>query len=368
MNALVDLFLQLVNIPSPSGQELKVEKFIKNYLKQKNISAEFDDTGKLNDSNCGNLISKISGDPKLPTLLFVSHADTVETGEKIIKPIVENDVIKSDGTTILGADNKVSDACMMQVLEEVSKWRQRPTVIVAFTTREEKGKMGTSVLELSEKIDYCFNLDGPNSLGDFVNQTLGEMPFEIKIHGKAAHAAVEPEKGINAIKAAALLITKLPIGKDKQGAVLNIGTISGGRANNIVPDEVVLSGQIRAFEQHDLEKLINDAEDITKDVCTATGCSYEFIQKYEEGVPVYHLDEKHKIVDFAKKATAVLNLPFSLIKGSYTADSNFLSIKYPTLTICRGSKMPHSFEESVSIADMSGLKNLIIEIIKQTMI
>jgi len=362
---LLQLFMELVQIPSPSGKERVVGLFIQKYLAKRGIISEFDGSGTKNNSNSGNLIAKLQGEPNLPVILFVAHMDTVETGNIQIKPKIENEIITSDGATILGADDKVSVASLMLMLEEIRIWPKHPTVLVAFTTREEKGKMGSSVLNISEKIDYCFNLDGPNNLGSFVYQTLGETPFEIKLTGKAVHAAVEPEKGINAIMVAAEVISKLPIGKDKKGTVLNIGKIEGGRANNIVPDEVVLYGEARAYLQKDLDKLLQIMENIISNVCFKTGCSFKFYKKLEEGAPSALMDKNHPIVKIAKKSTISLGLPFSLEKGSYTCDANFLATKYPTLNIARGSKMPHSFDESISVENLFGLKALVVELVNQ---
>lgn len=364
MNTLIKRFCDLVEIPSPSGRELEVGNFIKSCLLKEDMHAYFDDSGKLNNSNSGNLIVKLKGNPKLPTLLFVAHMDTVEMGEKQIRTKIKNGVIRSDSTTILGADNKASVSSLIEALIEINKWNSKPTIVVAFTTREEKGRMGSSLLNISEKIDYCFNLDGSNLPGNFVYQTLGEVPFKIKLFGKAAHAALEPEKGINSIKAAALLITKLHIGKDKKGNVLNIGKISGGKANNIVPDEVLLEGQVRAYRQKDLDKNLNDIEKMIKKVGIQTGCLYEFIISPEDGAPPASISQNHKIVRIAKEATKALELKFSLNKGSFTSDANFLISKYPTLTICAGGKMPHSPNESITVRELLQLKNLIIEIVK----
>lgn len=361
---LTKLFLDLVTIPSPSGEELGIAKFIQIYLSEHDIKSELDKTGEINNSNSGNLIVKIKGSSNLPCILFVAHMDTVETGERKVQPVIKNGIIRSSGDTVLGADDKASIACLLQMLIEVKDWETRPNIIVVFTTREEQGRMGSSLLNISGKIDYCFNIDGSNRIGDFVYQTLGEIPFEIKLMGKAAHAAVEPEKGINAIKAAAILINKIQIGKNKNGDVLNIGKIIGGTANNIVPDKVVLYGQARAYSNKNLNKILSNLELSIKKICKNTGCSYYFIQKLEEGAVPAITPLDHEIVGIAKKVTKKLSIKPSLSKGSYTSDSNFLSSKYPTLTIGRGGEMAHSKDESIGVADLEDLEGLIVEIIR----
>lgn len=367
MKELQELFLNLVKIPSPSGTELKVGRYIQSYLNKIGIKSEFDNSGKINNSDSGNLIAKIKGNTNLPTILFAAHMDTVETGDIPIKPRLTNGIVRSDGTTILGADDKAAVASLLEALRKISGWKKRPTVISVFTTREENGIMGSSLLNLTEKIEYCFNIDGPNNLGDFVIALLGEIPFQIIIKGKAAHAAVEPEKGINAIKTASQIINNLPIGKDKKGNILNIGKISGGRANNIVPDEVILEGQMRSFDQTNLDRSFKDLEKIVKSVCVEAGCRYMIRVNSREVMPPACIDENHQIVSIAKKAAESLKLKLTLGKGSFSADANFLAQKYPTITICRGSKNPHSFDEFIGLQTLKGLRDLIIEIVKQSM-
>lgn len=364
---LTNLFLDLITIPSPSGEELLVAKFIRKYLDKSGLNFQVDKSGKINKSNSGNLIVKLNGNPKFPRVLFVAHIDTVETGEKKIQPVIKNGIIKSRNNTILGADDKASVACLIQMLVEVKNWEIKPNIIVAFTTHEEKGMMGASLLSILEKIDYCFNVDGSNKLGDFVYQTLGEIPFEIKIIGKASHAAVEPEKGINAIKTAASLITKLKIGKDKKGNVLNIGKIIGGTGNNIVPDEVILYGQVRSYAEEDLIKNLDNLEFEIKQICKLTGCSYKFIKNPEEGAPPATTNLDDRIIDLVKKASRELEISPILSRGSYTSDSNFLSRKYPTLTVGRGSKFAHSFDEEIGVKDLNNLYLLLMQIVRSSM-
>jgi len=362
MNSLNELFYQLISIPSPSGEELNVGNFIKKYLENINIKANFDNTGIFNQSNSGNLIAKLGGDKDLPTVLFVAHMDTVENGEEIINPRIDNGIIKSNGNTILGADNKASVACLLLALEEVKKIKNHPTIIAVFTTREEKGEMGVKYLNLKEKIDYVFNLDGKGRIGTFIYKTLGQVPFSIEIIGKSAHAAIEPEKGVNAIKAASLIISSLKIGKDKKGNTLNIGTIHGGEAVNIVPKRVLLEGELRAFTNEDLNKNLSELKKVTKSVCHKFRCSFKIAINEKTGAPPMYISKNHPIITLAKNATKSMKLPFFLEVGSFTSEANYLAQKYSVINVCRGGKMPHSTRESVKVNELITLKDLIIKL------
>ena len=360
MNTIAKLFCDLVSIPSPSGKERVVGLFIQKKLKESGIESKFDATGSKNDSDSGNLIAEIKGAPGSPTILFVAHMDTVETGEKKIRPRISNGIITSDGTTILGADNKGSVAALIEALKVIHSSPLGPTIVAVFSTREEQGMMGTSLLNLKQKIDFSFNLDGQEPLGRFIYQGLGETPFTLKIKGRAAHAASEPEKGINALVAAAKIITKLKIGKDKRNVVVNIGKIQGGRGNNIVPDLVTMEGQIRAFTSREIDQGFEKVIRAVRDVCRTTGCTYELVKNLTEGAPPASIAKQHRIVQIARRATKECGLTFSLEKGSFTSDMNFLAKKFPTITVVRGSKNPHAFDESISVDVLTKLKTLII--------
>ncbi len=364
-DSLVKLFLELVTIPSPSGHEAAIAAHIQAILDTAGIATTLDTAGSKNDSDSGNIIARVTGDPTLPTLLFVAHMDTVETGETPIKPRIADGVIASNGSTVLGADDKAAVACLLEALPEIAGMERHPTIIVAFTTREEEGQMGSSLLDMPEKIDMAFNVDGPNKLGDFAYEMLGETPFTITIHGKAAHAAVEPEKGANALVTAGHILAKLPIGKDEHSVVLNIGTVTGGTANNVVPDLAILRGQARAYTAAQLEKVLALVETTVANACKLTDCTYDFATAPEEGAPPASLPTTHPMVALAEQATKRANLPFGLIKLSGTSDANYLAAKYPTLTICRGSEHPHAFDESVTVANLQGLKKLILSIVAQ---
>lgn len=364
---LVSLFLKLISVPSPSGRELNVGKVIKLYLKNKGISAYFDKTGRVNGSNSGNLIAEVKGLPNLPTILLVTHMDTVEDGVAVVEPVLTRGVIKSDGRTILGADNKASIAALLESLQEVKKWKNKPTIIAVFTTQEEKGQMGVSLLKLKQKIDYTFNIDGQGAIGGFSYKSLGQLPFKIYIHGKKAHAATNPEKGKHAILAASLFISKLKLGKNNTGETVNIGKISGGLASNVIPDFVELEGEVRSFDEVGLITKLAKVKSTLEAACDKTGCSYQVITNRVDQVPPFNTSTSSKIINIAKKATKNLILPFALSVGSFTCEANYLSkMGYDVLNVCRGGKNAHANNESIKVEELINLKKLIIELVNQS--
>ena len=360
MDKLVKLFLDLVKIPSPSGNELEVAKYIQKYLNDIGIESYTDNAGKKVNSNSGNVIAKIGkGRPKL---MFVAHMDTVEDGKSVIKPILKNGVIRSDGKTILGSDDKAAVASLLGAIGEL-KDKDIPTTYFVFSLREEKGVMGVNHLDLEKDIDFVFDADGSNPPGQFIHRALGNQSFEIRIKGKDAHSAKDPEKGRNAIKTAALIIAKLKLGRDSKWNVLNIGTITGGTRDNVIPGRCLLTGEARATTLKGIDKILLSIEKITHDVCKETGCKFTLVKK-ELDVPL-NTSENAKVVELAKRASEAARIKFSLVTIPATIQGCALAAKgYQTLGLSKGGKLPHSKKESLKVKELVQTKRLIIEIVK----
>lgn len=362
---LIKLFLDLVKIPSPSGKEVGIAQFIQSFLQREGITNHIDSAGSKNESNTGNVIAYLPGSKGMPTVLFLAHMDTVETGEKAVSPQVKNGIITSDKTTILGADDKAGVAVLLCILTEFKSIKKKPNIYAVFTTREEKGKMGIRFADLPKKVDYAFNLDAQGPLGKFTNKALGQVPFVINIKGKSAHAALEPEKGINAISAASLFISQLQQGRKKDGTTLNIGTIQGGSGINVVPEKVEILGEVRGYTEKSINKRIKEVEKALKIVSKQTRILYSFFEDRENGAPPMDCSVDKKIADISKKACKESGLKFVLGEQKGTTEGNFLAEKgFSVLNVCRGGAMAHSTEESITVKELNQFEKLVGLIIK----
>ncbi|MGH2872609.1 MAG: M20/M25/M40 family metallo-hydrolase, partial [Solirubrobacteraceae bacterium] len=234
--SVAQLFCELVAIPSPSGRELALAREIAAWLAGHGVESEHDRAGELNGSDAGNLIATVPGAPDAPTLLFVAHMDTVESGAQPVAPrLGEDGVLRSGGETILGADNKAAVAAVMRLCASLagsapSANRSAPTVVAAFTCREESGRMGASLLaeSLLTGVDCAFCVDGARPIGTLITRALGQSAFTFAIHGRRAHAAANPDAGVNAIRVAAEAIAQLELGRLPGGGSASIAAIAGG--------------------------------------------------------------------------------------------------------------------------------------------
>jgi len=121
---------------------------------------------------------------------------------------------------------------------------------------EEIGSISSTpiIRELALASDVCLVLECARANGDIVSARKGTVDLRLTVHGRAAHAGVEPEKGRNAILAAAHLIVELQALNGRwPGVTLNVGVIHGGTRPNVVADEAILEVDLRATGREHLE-------------------------------------------------------------------------------------------------------------------
>jgi tripeptide aminopeptidase len=362
-NKIAQTFCELVQIPSPSGREKQVMKYIQNYLEKIGAKYYFDNAGKYTKGNTGNLISKIgAGKPKI---MFVAHVDTVEDGKKKIKPVSRKGIIKSDGTTILGSDDKGAVAALLEAAKELAKTPNLPAIYCVFAVSEEAGEMGVKYLSLKENPEFVFDIDGSDTPGKFISKALGYLNFDLQIIGKEAHAASHPETGANAIKAAGIIISKLKLGRETTGATLNIGRISGGSAMNVIPGEALLQGELRGFTIQQMNSKIKEIEHVARAACKQTGCKHKLNKKNATFTPPFITQNNSKIITLAKKAAKKAGIKFSLKTLNATIQANLLAQQnYSVLGMTKGGQNPHSKKETITTKELEQTKKLIIEIVK----
>ena len=224
-------FIKFVQIDSISREEAQIADVLTTMLEQRGATVTMDDAGKVIGGNCGNLVAKFKGTVDAEPLLLSGHMDTVEPGRGV-KVVFENGVFRSDGTTILGSDDKSALAIIFEVLDIIKeKQLPHPPIDVVFTVAEEVGLLGAKAFDLSmidAKIGYI--LDSTDRDG-IVTRAPAANRFTIKIHGKDAHAGAFPENGINAISVASRAISGLQLGRIDSETTCNIGMIHGGESH-----------------------------------------------------------------------------------------------------------------------------------------
>ena len=245
---LLNTFIDLIKINSPSFDEKKIGNYLAQRLTKAGCSVRFHDYGRS-----FNLVAILKGNRKSPPLMLSAHMDTIEptTG---ISFAVESDRVRSTGNTVLGADDK---SALAQILEAVTLLHEhnvpRGDIEIVFSSAEEKGLLGARHLDFENIISkHALILDAGGSVGNIVVSAPTHLRYSMTVTGRSAHAGMEPEKGINSIKVAAAIISAVPDGRIDGETTANIGIIEGGTATNVVAKETFVQGEIRSHNRKTL--------------------------------------------------------------------------------------------------------------------
>lgn len=349
---LINNFLNMLNQESPSFKELAMGKWLMEYFHTRGIDVSMDQSADRIGGNCGNIIVHIEGNNGSRPLCFAAHIDQI-TPCCNIKPRVEENVIKTDGTTTLGGDDKAGIAAILEALEHVLEdGLPHREIYLLFTACEEKGLLGSKNLDTSMiPVEDVIIVDAAGPTGVLAYKAPAMRTIEVLFKGKKAHAGIEPEKGINAIKVAAEAISLMHIGRIDSETTSNIGRIEGGGATNIVPDEVKIAAEIRS---HSMEKLENETNHMM-DCCKISADKYNsvFEFKYDLEYPALELRKESYVYKLCIKTFEEEGIePKTIITGG-GSDANILCGKgYNCAIISVGMDKVHTLEETLSINDM----------------
>lgn len=355
-NTLINYFLSLVKIDSESGNEKNLALKLKADLEKLGAEVRFDQAGEKTAGTVGNLTATLPGTVNTPPLLLCAHMDTVVPG-KGVKPVIEGDIIRTDGTTVLGADDKSGIAQIIWALKELRDNNEPvPSIEILFTISEEVGLLGIKNCDFSllkAKQGYAFD---SHEVATVMNGAPSQNNLHFLIHGKKAHAGVEPEKGINAIRIGSEAIASIPLGRIDEETTCNIGIISGGEATNIVPDLLEIKGESRSHDETKLESLTDEICRVFREVTarfSLDGYQAEVETIVAKSYSSFYVDEEDALVRLALQATQNLKLPRRVYKGGGGSDANILNVNgIKTVVIGTGMNNVHTMQENISISSL----------------
>lgn len=361
---LLDRFLKYVQIDSPTKYEKEFADYLMKEMEKMGLEVHMDDAGEKVGSNAGNVIGRLKGNTDGETILFSAHMDTVSPGRGI-KPVIKDGVIYSDGTTVLGGDDKAGIAAILEAIETViEKDIPHGDIEVVFSIYEEGGLYGAKNLDYSKlKAKKAFVFDSGGDPGEIIVQWPAQNKINAKFIGKEAHAGVAPENGISAIQMAAEAISNMKLLRIDEETTANIGIIRGGEATNIVTKEVTIEGEARSLSN---EKLKAQTDHMVK-------CCQEAAEKFggqveldvQNSYEAFKVEEDAEIVQKVKEACKNIGLePFTTSSGG-GSDTNILNANgIEAVNLGIGEKKPHTVEEHIHIKDLENAAKLALEIIK----
>ncbi|NLV15711.1 MAG: M20/M25/M40 family metallo-hydrolase [Syntrophomonadaceae bacterium] len=363
-NRILESFLNMVQIDSVSGQEGNLRNYLSSRLENLGLTVYEDGAGVALQGEAGNIIAWLEGNISAPPVLFCAHMDTVVPGVGV-RPVVEDGLVRSSGDTILGGDDKAGIAGILEALQVVKEQGlDHPPVEVVFTVSEEVGLMGSKHLEFDRiRSKWGYVLDADGQIGNIVIEGPAQNEFEIRVQGKAAHAGINPEEGVNAIVCAAHAIDSLTVGRIDEETTCNIGTVQGGRARNIVADECLVHGEARSHSPAKLERVTDHIINTFEEKVTAKGgrCHVQVTLLYGE----IKLDKDEPVVQMAVQAAEGLGKEAVLTRTGGGSDANIFNqrgVRCANLGI--GMKKVHTVEEYIAIKDLVDNARYILKIIE----
>lgn len=362
---LLSEFLELVQIDSPTGNERQIADLLKTRLSDLGFEVSEDNAGEILGGNCGNVYGYLKGNvQQAPVLLLSAHMDTVQPGNGI-KPILKKGLISSAGDTILGADDKSGIAPILEALRTVKEHTiPHGDIQVIFCIAEEGGVNGSRNLDRALlKADLGYVLDSGGKPGEIILEAPGQDRLKIIFKGKASHAGVAPEEGINAILAAAKAIASVRQGRIDEETTANIGTIHGGRATNIIADTVEITAESRSRNPAKMEQQTAHMCDTFKQCAEKMGA--EAILELQRAYDPYVISKEAKVSLLATEAAKRAGLSPVFRSSGGGSDANHLnSYGIPCVVLGTGMKKSHTFDECIEEEDLYHSARLVLEIIK----
>jgi tripeptide aminopeptidase len=361
---LVESFMELVKIDSISGEERNLADFLVEKLEDLGLEVMVDQAGEKVKSNCGNIIARFKGNIKEVTpIMFSAHMDTVVPG-KNIEPVCEGDKILSSGKTILGADDKAAIAALLEALHIIKEDNiSCGDIEIVFSVCEEIGLLGAKNLDISSLTSQmAFVLDSGGQVGEIISAAPSQNSLKIIIHGKSAHAGSNPEEGINAIQVAGFALSRMKLGRIDEETTTNIGIISGGKATNIIPDEVILEGEVRSRNEEKLEKYTKILKQIAED--TAQEFKTKAEVKINREYYCYNLSTDDRVVKIAMKAAKDMGLEPLLHPSGGGSDANVFNKKgFPSVDLAVGMEKVHTVDEYILVKNLKNTAEYVLSII-----
>ncbi len=370
---LKNLLIQLIKIDSLSRKERNVALRLQREMESLGAEVWIDDAGDKVGGDTGNLIAHFRRTaPGAPALLLSAHMDTVVPGEGIV-PVLDGDILRTDGRTVLGGDDKSGVAIICEVLRVV-KENQIPCsdIDVVFTICEEAGLIGAKYLDVSRLRARTGLVLDSDSVGFLFTKAPGANRMEFRVRGLEAHAGACPEKGISAIKVAAEGIARMQLGRIDHETTANVGVIEGGMAVNIVPNSVVLRGEARSHSEEKLERQTNHMLQCLKEA--AAGHVLELDGKHfqatveaqiDRDYDRMHVPDDSAIVRLVQAAAKNLRVELQTLAWGGGCDANVLNRKgLEVANLSTGMRDIHTVNEWLDLKDLYLSAEMVLEIVR----
>ncbi len=363
---LVDLFLELCAVPSPSGTERAVADRVTAYLTDLGLEWDEDDSATRLNGDTGNVYCRIppaNGAEGTPIFLC-AHTDTVPP-EAAIDPVIDEDgIVRNASGTILGSDNKAAVVVMLEAVRRVlGERRGHAGIELLFTPQEEVSLRGADAFDHTRLVattGYVYDQGAP--LGEIVLGSPHARLLDFRFHGAAAHAGMYPEDGRSAIAAASRAIADFRLGRIDDETSANVGVITGGTARNVVPEWCSFTAEVRS---HDERKAVGLAREMLESAAFAASLAdCEVESEVRPSFPGYRFRESDEPVRLAAQALERAGYTPSYALSGGGADANVFNARgLQCVNLANGMMEIHTPDEHIAVADLDGMVEVTLELI-----
>lgn len=350
---LVDMFVEMCRVNTPPRREKALMDIVQPRLEAMGLSCVRDQAHLRTGGDTGNLIASLPGNvPDAPPIFFSAHFDTVEPNPDV-RIVLDGREIKTDGTSILGADDKGGMAPIIEAMQVIQEQNiPHGEIQLLLTVSEEVGLLGAHNLDLSlVKARMGFVLDTGPPVGTVVYTAPTQDTLDITVTGRPAHAGLEPEKGVSAIQVAARAIDRMRLGRIDLETTANVGVIQGGWATNVVCPEVRMRAEARSRDPHKLVEQVQHMVDTLHNAAAEFGAEIDI--SIHHAYDTYRLTEQDAVIRIAQEAARRIGLETGLRAAGGGSDANVLNaMGLPTCVLATGMRNIHTHQECISIDDL----------------
>lgn len=367
-NRIVDELLQLVQVDSETKHEREICDVLKRKFGELGLQVEEDDSAEKTGHGAGNLIAVLpasEGMENVTPMLFTAHMDTVVPGRGV-RPYVKDGYIYSDGTTVLGSDDKAGIAAMLEAIRVLKEQHiSHGRIEFVITSGEEAGLIGAKALDPARlEAKYGFALDSNEKVGAIAIAAPYQAKIQVTVTGKSAHAGVNPEDGISAIQVASRAISRMPLGRIDEETSANIGSFEGKGPTNIVCDKVEIAAEARSIREHKLQRQLETMRECFEETARSFGAGVRF---ESEITPGFLFDEEAPIVQMAFRAIQNIGrTPRSFHSGGGSDANIFNGLGIPTVNLAVGYEQIHTVNERMPIAELVKTAELVVAIVRES--
>jgi len=352
-------FAELCRIESPSGSERACGERVIAELRALGVKVHEDDAGPRAGSDCGNLLAFVAAGERAGgseqraergrSLLLCAHLDTVPLRAPV-EPVLLDGGWENANEGILGADNKAAVAVLLALARHVRQEGAPLDVELLFTVGEEVALAGARAFDAARlRSDFGFVFDHASPIGELVLDSPTHFRVEASFRGAAAHAGIRPEDGRSAILAAARAVAAMQLGRLDDGTTVNVGTIGGGTAINVVPEHCSLALEARALGDERAEDVVAEIVDTLHEAANLPDCDCDVDVSVERTFSGYRLSPSSPPVRVAEQALrACGHEPVHIASGGGSDANALIAQGFATVNLANGTERNHEPGERVS--------------------